>query len=95
MGGRTESSLYRLIQIKEEKEKWEEELNHLSVTPTSAKEMEPRTALRQVLFILLLYSEIKKKFINIKFAYIKFHIKLITYDELRFISSPRPILNQL
>jgi len=31
MGGRTESSLYRLIQMKEENEKWEEELNHLCI----------------------------------------------------------------
>ena len=65
MGGRTESSLYRLIQIRMEMEKWEEELNHLSVTPISAKEMEPRTALRQVLFILLLYSEM----MNLKKVY--------------------------
>ena len=51
--------------MKEEKKKWEEELNHLSVTPISAKEMEPRTALRQVLFILLLYSEM----MNLKKVY--------------------------
>ena len=31
MGERTESSLNRLIQIREEKDKWEEELNHLCI----------------------------------------------------------------
>ena len=54
-----ELNLYRLIQMKEEKERWEEELNHLSVTPASAKEMEPRTALRQVFSILLFNSKMK------------------------------------